>query len=1021
MQCMKREVVLIALIALVIVLSGCQDLDALVGNAFKNLTPDQKKEVKACYKENCKELPKKEREQCARMCYKSAIAPPKVSSPTPTEVCTLFEEDFEDNSADIERGLNWRIVENEGNKFLDAPGEVIDGVEDDWASFGLTGWKDYTVEMDFLMVNEDGFSQRIFSIGNTNYAVFVMERGIFLVKYREGSEEDLGSNDFDYELDRWYNLKMELDGNWIKVSLDGELVINYEDTDPLDRGQVRFETLGDGHVRFDNVVVSGACPRKVWTETWGPENGISMFIEIKHSNPDYVYTGIYDGGLYRTTNQGDAWTRLDNGITRIRGYAVALTYAPSEDSIMYYSAGNKIFRTENSGDTWGALPTFMSHHEFFDSLGMSGSDAAFYGLTVHPEDPNIVFVGTEGNGIWKSEDGGQTWAQFVEGLTRENPSCTGELREPRGCESRLPHPMIRTIEISPSEPEVMYLSTNGDGIFKSVDGGESWEPRNDGITDYFIHTLRVNPSDSSILYAVTGHKRWNVPESGDLLASRDGGESWEVIEIPEFHYEETVDIVIDSKNNNVLYIGTTGSNMFKSVDAGVNWEKINGEPITNRALHHIDVDPDTSGVLYAGSGGQGIFRSFDDGATWEKINEGLSGSPLTAIGIHPTNPNIAYVGDDVGVYKTTNGGGEWVEVLTNIPDVSDIIVNPAVPNVIYVATMGMGVLVSEDSGGSWQPLNDGVGNEYVYALAIHPDNPETLYSGTGEPWNPDAGGEIYKTTNGGESWEMVLDADKPVTTIMIAPSNHEIVYTGTYGNGVYKSENNGNTWETINDGIDYPEIYALAIDPNNEDIVYSGGMSLFSEDFGEIPDNLIFRKSTNGGESWSDPIRTIGSLGAGAEKIITNPKNSNNIYMGTHGSGVYRSNDAGVTWELMNQGYLELDKTTYDHVYVYDLEIDSTGEVMYAGSCGRGAFRGLPNGIDPCAGSSCAIPKVRTSFVGSAIKAVTPKCNNNGICEASRGEDVSCLEDCPVGEVDSSISHITKTHSSADGIKEHEH
>ncbi len=172
-------------------------------------------------------------------------------------VTHYFIEDFEEGKTSIDKKVNWKIMDDQGNKVLDCPGKEIDGVQNDWANFGMADWANYETELNFKLVeNLEGFGFHFFSKGEQGYIVEIRERKITLKKGTQQGRRDVSLEPFDFKLDQWYVLKTEKTGNNINIYIDDIQVFEYKDSQPVDTGQLRIETFGDGHVRLDDISIS---------------------------------------------------------------------------------------------------------------------------------------------------------------------------------------------------------------------------------------------------------------------------------------------------------------------------------------------------------------------------------------------------------------------------------------------------------------------------------------------------------------------------------------------------------------------------------------------------------------------------------------------------------------------------------------------------------------------------------------------------------------------------------------------
>jgi hypothetical protein len=172
-------------------------------------------------------------------------------------VTHYFIEDFEEGKTSIGTGENWKIIDDQKNKVLDCPGIKINGVENDWATFGNDDWANYESELSFKLVeNLKGFGFHFFSKEEQGYIVDIQDRKITLKKGSQQGRVEVSLEPFDFKLDKWYVLKTEKTGNNINIYIDDTQIFEYKDSQPVDTGQLRIETFGDGHVRLDDISIS---------------------------------------------------------------------------------------------------------------------------------------------------------------------------------------------------------------------------------------------------------------------------------------------------------------------------------------------------------------------------------------------------------------------------------------------------------------------------------------------------------------------------------------------------------------------------------------------------------------------------------------------------------------------------------------------------------------------------------------------------------------------------------------------
>jgi len=280
---------------------------------------------------------------------------------------------------------------------------------------------------------------------------------------------------------------------------------------------------------------------------------------------------------------------------------------------------------------------------------------------------------------------------------------------------------------------------------------------------------------------------------------------------------------------------------------------------------------------------------------WYKISD----FHFRDIEFDPEDPQLMYAAisgiskEDRGIYVSYNGGDTWSLFALADYSILDIAIDPTNPNIMYAAAGDLGadygVLKTTDRGVTWRLMNTGFrdcpgGTCRIHALAINPANPNEVFAGF---WS------IFKSTNGGETWDLVCGDNTYFKPIIIDPKNPQIIYAGSdRGGGVYKSTNGGNTWNKASEGLDRSDlhIYGLAIDPNNTQTLYVS-----------TPKGLY--KTTNSAQSWTKlPLPGDETHLGSIVDIAVDPKNSAVYISSDYGLAVQKSIDGGYTWVPLHNG-----------------------------------------------------------------------------------------------------------------------
>lgn len=324
--------------------------------------------------------------------------------------------------------------------------------------------------------------------------------------------------------------------------------------------------------------------------------------------------------------------------------------------------------------------------------------------------------------------------------------------------------------------------------------------------------------------------------------------------------------------------------------------------------------------------------------TWREIGPYRGGRGRSAVGV-PTQPNVAYVGfDNGGVWRSTDYGNNWEPLFDRegTGSIGAIAVSVTNPNVIYVGTgagiirpdlaTGDGIYKSVDSGKTWTHLGL-FDTQMIAQIAVDPRNPDRLFvAALGHPYGPNAERGIFRSTNGGRSFEKVLYKDEYTSgnDVLIDPSDPNTVYAtlwqqqqtfyeaATFGGpdgGVFKSTDGGNTWKKLTEGLPKEVLQAnLAIAPSNTNVLYAM-IAAHTQNGQSGP--VVFYKSTDKGEHWAPAVngpdgkprknadpRPLARIGGGdLPSLVVDGKNENVVYSAS--TVMWRTEDGGLSWSAV--------------------------------------------------------------------------------------------------------------------------
>ena len=574
-------------------------------------------------------------------------------------------------------------------------------------------------------------------------------------------------------------------------------------------------------------------------------------------------------------------------------------------------------------------------------------------LICDPANPDRLWIGSAGGGVWKSSDGGQTW------------KLAWRTRTPL---------QIGALAIDPADSKILYAGTGeanlsldsypGDGIYRSLNSGRSWKPwalASRGLPRR-IGCIAVDPFDSKhVLVGGVGFGRVSSDNDfGGLYASADGGLTWNresFISVANYWCHK---IVFDAAQQGTVFASFTGpgarSGIWRSTDGGAHWTQLGtGLPAPERiGRTSIAIAPSNHKIVYAlcadaGPGNDdgvlGVFRSANGGNTWANIagnhfaQEGQMSYGNT-IAVHPTDPNHVICGG-VDLHLSTQAGASWQHVShwdadRGTPSYAHadhhlLLMPAATPGRVYSANDG-GLDVSEDGGKHWANRSAGLAVTMYYDVDVAQTDVRvvgggaqdngTLITTTGAlddvfellggdgGWmvvDPREAGHIYASYQFGgmyrfrnDTYRKVSPPFKPAESggmwmvyIAFDPNDSNTVYTGNQC--VYRTRNDGVSWDKITPVLDGSPISAIEIAGPQSKNIYVG------------TENGSFFRSLDGGTTWSANLASGVLPGVMITRIAAQPGAPNTVFITSANSGnrhVFCSTDAGTRWTDIDGGKL---------------------------------------------------------------------------------------------------------------------
>ena len=554
---------------------------------------------------------------------------------------------------------------------------------------------------------------------------------------------------------------------------------------------------------------------------------------------------------------------------------------------------------------------------------------AAYGLAVDPKDANVLYAGTFGGGVWKSADGGSSWARLA-GLPAEetvnavavHPAAsrtllaagyTGLWRSTdsgatwtKVLDQKVQQPAMTGIAFDPATPATVWASADNDGfptgVFKSTDAGATWKPANVGINP--------NSRVRGVAVARDGKAVFAASEDG-VYVSTDGGATWtSALPGKAAHSVATGD--------GLVLAGTNGDGVLRSTDGGKSWEETTTDAKwIGNTVYALLASTATPGLCFASMPNR-VLRSVDGGATWKTFSRGFNWVNFRALALDEKTGTVWAGSGRDGVVKTTDGGATWTKGAGFLSlEVTTVLVDPSSPKRLLVGTTQGGVHLSEDGGASWSLSNEGLNNRAVLSLAADPAAKGTFLAGTRKG--------AYLSTDGGATWTHVLKGgcEPEVQHLRYAPSDPKRVYahSGRDFCQVARSDDGGLTWRDLKAPRDASTMlgyFAFHVDAANADrLLYSDDRHLY--------------RSGDGGATWDE---ASGIPATTRIQAVTSGSGADERLAATN-KGIYRSADGGTTWTA---------SPGTEKWNVRRLLLEPSSGALYAGAWKEGVLRSTDGG-----------------------------------------------------------------------------
>ena len=530
--------------------------------------------------------------------------------------------------------------------------------------------------------------------------------------------------------------------------------------------------------------------------------------------------------------------------------------SPQTEWNNYLQSRNSMRTEATAAANWTPLgPSGWTH-----TSGWNPGTGRLSAMAIHPANPNIIYVGSPGGGLWKSTNAGANWFP----LTDNNSLWMS----------------IFAITIDPLDQNIIYVGTSNGILLKSINAGSSFTASGSGPSGT-IRKILIHPTSTNIVFACS---------SSGIHRSINGGASWTLAVSGSKE-----DIEFKPGDINIMY--ASGSDVVRSTDNGISWLPVGvAEGITNTGRTLVGVSAADPSIVYAVQASGSLFgrmyKSTDSGLTftttvvgnpssgtnyfgYEPNGTGTTGQATydMAMDISPINANDVYIAGII-CWRSTNGGNSFTALTVwsypnstgyNHADVHGLF---WIGGIIYSISDG-GIYKSIDNGDNWTDLSVGLTIRQFYRMANSQTNANVITGGAQD------NGSVTRQTSG--NWADWLGADGMEG--LVSPTNHLNLWGTSQNGGIYRSTNGGNSYSGLPKPSNGQWVTPLAIHPTNETIVYGGWTGVY--------------KSTNSGSSWTNISGA--TITTTLADLAVAPSDPNYIYA-SNGSILYVTTDDGITW-----------------------------------------------------------------------------------------------------------------------------
>ena len=648
----------------------------------------------------------------------------------------------------------------------------------------------------------------------------------------------------------------------------------------------------------------------------------------KNPHNGNIWAGLPAGGIWISSNEGNTWSTITDNEDVITALGItSIAFHPSNSNIVYVASGDGdgsntyslgVLKSTDGGSNW-------------KTTGLSWNvtqNRTISKLLINPTSPDILYTAGS-NGIYKSTDAGNTWDQVK----------TGNFKD---------------MEFKPGTPNTIYAS--GSELWRSTDAGANWTKLTNGIPTSGVSriALAVSVNNANALYALVGNSSGSNLK-GVYLSTNNGDSFTEIADNSpnmmgyakagdDTKGQVWYDLCIEADQDNWERVIIGGVNLWRTTDKGANWEissmwsgNHNDVSTVHADQHDLWYD-NTNNIMYVGNDG-GVYKSSDFGDNWDWIGSGIVGTQFYRFGISQLDSSVYIGGAQDNGTKIHKTDGSWRDAIGG--DGFESVVDNEDKNTMYGCIYYGEFFKSTNGGNNFKQINDLDNNDeydqitesgaWSTPFIQNPSNSKTILLGMNNVWiSKDKGDHFTKISN-------FNYGNNKIVSLAMSSSDSNYIYV-SFNSKLYRTTNYGTSWTEMtrpgNSNISY-----IYVDDKNSD-------KIWATNSGYSDNNKVF-ESTDGGSTWSNLSKNLPNVPA--LTIVKQKDSEDRLWLGND-IGVYYIDDNQTDWKTYN--------VDLPNVIVTELEINYKDNQIYAATYGRGIWKAdipsslsVPTFIEPQANS----------------------------------------------------------------------